>query len=68
MIAFPGQSTQATTSDGYFLVPWLRFLEDIRNRFGGSQDITMRATDDTHLTFSFKGSDGVVRTGSVTLS
>ena len=31
-------------------------------------DIVVEATDDTHITFKLKGSDGTVRSGSITLS
>ena len=51
-----------------------KFNQDVTQRPGSSVtpsangDLSVEATNDTTLTFKFKGSDGVVRSGTITLS
>ena len=51
-----------------------KFNQDVTQRPGSSVtpsangDLNVEATSDTTLTFKFKGSDGVVRSGTITLS
>lgn len=68
MTPLPSQQTPLVAGEGYMATAWRRFMEDVYNRFGASQDIKIRATSNTALQFSYKGTDGVVRTGTITLS
>lgn len=53
---------------GTLTTPWRRFLEALWNRSGKFQEISVTATTNTNLQFSYTGSDGVVRKGNLTLS
>lgn len=64
----PSQTQPVLDSGGTLANPWRRFLEALWRRTGGFQEISVKASDDTHLVFSYRGSDGVVRTGSLTLT
>lgn len=67
-VTFPPASEAVTDDTGGFARSWRLFLEGMWRRSGATQDITMTAASNTSLTFSYRGSDGVLRSGSITLS
>lgn len=67
-VAPPNATEPVLASDGTLTLGWRRFLEGLWTRTGRFQQISVTATSDTNLRFSYKGSDGVVRTGNLTIS
>lgn len=53
---------------GTLTTPWRRFFEAVWTRTGKFQEISITATSNTVLQFSYKGSDGVVRKGNLTIA
>jgi len=64
----PSQQTPLISGDGFMTKAWRVLFEDLRRRLGGSQDISWQALSNTQLQVSYKGSDGVVRSGVITLT
>lgn len=67
-VTLPSQGNALLDQSGVLDVIWRRFFEGLWKRTGANQDITITASSDTVLTFSYKGSDGVIRSGSITLA
>lgn len=64
----PAAPEPVLDSQGGLTSAWRRFFEALWIRSGKFQEITITATTNTNLTISYKGSDGVVRSGNLTLS
>jgi hypothetical protein len=76
----PTKRTPFVYPNGHLMETSLQFLQKMFDAFSlwvhpsdsidpaNNGDLVVEATDNTTLTFKFKGSDGTVRSGTVTLS
>lgn len=67
-VSLPSAQDGPLDPSGRFTTPWRLFLEGLWTRTGKSADLTITPTSNTTVTVSFKGSDGVLRSGTITLS
>lgn len=66
--ALPPDKDPVLGDGGQLTTPWRRFFEALWIRSGKFQEISVVATSNTNLRFSYKGSDGVVRVGNLTIA
>jgi hypothetical protein len=67
-VSLPSAQDAPLDDGGRFTTAYRRFLEGLWSRTGKGADLTITPTSDTVLTFSYRGSDGVLRSGTITLS